>query len=130
MKVGIPKERRPGEARVAASPDTVKRYRGQGLDVVVERGAGRGAAIGDDAFEKAGATLGSAEEALGADIVLKVQRPEDDEAERLTAQGKCRAVLPFCGRGKHAVFHPASSGKIGQRRQPQCLKFVRCNGIE
>ncbi|MCB1883693.1 MAG: Re/Si-specific NAD(P)(+) transhydrogenase subunit alpha [Geminicoccaceae bacterium] len=83
MKVGIPKERRPGEARVAASPDTVKRYRGQGLDVVVERGAGRGAAIGDDAFEKAGATLGSAEEALGADIVLKVQRPEDDEAERM-----------------------------------------------
>ncbi len=41
MKIAIPKERRAGEARVAASPDTVKKYIGMGFEVVVESGAGR-----------------------------------------------------------------------------------------
>ena len=40
MKVGVPKERRPGERRVAASPDTVKRLVGQGVEVLLEAGAG------------------------------------------------------------------------------------------
>ncbi len=55
MIIGIPKERRAGELRVAASPDTVKRLVGQGLTVVVERGAGAGAAYTDDAYGAAGA---------------------------------------------------------------------------
>jgi len=77
MKVAIPKERRPGERRVAASPETVKKYKGLGLDVVVETGAGLGAAFTDDAYREMGAAIAaSAAEALrDADIVLKVQRP-------------------------------------------------------
>ncbi|HYC13359.1 MAG TPA: Re/Si-specific NAD(P)(+) transhydrogenase subunit alpha [Stellaceae bacterium] len=77
MKISIPKERRAHERRVAATPDTVKRLVGQGLEVVVESGAGEGTAFPDDAYRAAGATIaGSAREALGAgDIVLKVQRP-------------------------------------------------------
>ena len=77
MKLAILKERRAGEARVAATPDTVKRLKGLGLDVVVETGAGQGASIPDGAFEAGGAAiapdLGSA--AADADIVFKVQRP-------------------------------------------------------
>jgi NAD(P) transhydrogenase subunit alpha len=57
MKIGIPKERREHEQRVAGSADTVKRYKGVGLEAVVERGAGAGAAIPDQAFTDAGATL-------------------------------------------------------------------------
>ena len=77
MKVAIPKERRPGEARVAASPDTVKKLIGLGLEVTVEAGAGESAAVTDDAFEKSGAKIApDAKAALdGADIVLKVRRP-------------------------------------------------------
>ena len=77
MKISIPKERRAYERRVAATPDTVKRLVGQGLEVVVESGAGEGAAFPDDAYRAAGATIAAnAAEALGAgDIVLKVQRP-------------------------------------------------------
>ncbi|MBP2230399.1 NAD/NADP transhydrogenase alpha subunit, partial [Azospirillum agricola] len=77
MKVAIPKERRAGELRVAASPETVKKLKGLGLDVVVESGAGLGSSIPDAAFAAAGATIAAdAASALGdADIVLKVQRP-------------------------------------------------------
>lgn len=77
MKIAIAKERRPHEARVAATPDTVKRYVGMGLDVAVEAGAGEGAYILDSAYAEAGAVVCAtrAETLSGADIVLKVQRP-------------------------------------------------------
>ena len=77
MKMAILKERRTNERRVAASSDTVKKYKGLGLEVVVETGAGEGAALPDQAFAEAGATIApDATAALeGADIVLKVQRP-------------------------------------------------------
>jgi H+-translocating NAD(P) transhydrogenase subunit alpha len=77
MKVAVVKERRAFEHRVAASPDTVKRMIGMGLQVVVESGAGEGAWFRDAAFAEAGASIAADEAtALGdADIVLKVQRP-------------------------------------------------------
>jgi H+-translocating NAD(P) transhydrogenase subunit alpha len=77
MKISIPKERRPHERRVAATPDTVKRLVGQGFEVVVETGAGEGTAFPDDAYRAAGAQIApDAVSALGAgDLVLKVQRP-------------------------------------------------------
>jgi len=85
MKVAIVKERRAFERRVAASPDTIKRMVGLGLEVVAESGAGEGAQFTDAAFAAAGASIAAdAATALGdADIVLKVQRPLiDQEAER------------------------------------------------
>ena len=77
MKVAVVKERRAFEHRVAASPDTVKRMIGMGLEVVVESGAGQGAWFSDAAFAEAGASIAADQAtALGdADIVLKVQRP-------------------------------------------------------
>lgn len=83
MKVGVVKESRNGEARVAASADTVKKLVGKGVTVLVERGAGVGAAIADAAYEKAGAQLADTADAFGADIVLKVQRPTDEEMSHL-----------------------------------------------
>jgi NAD(P) transhydrogenase subunit alpha len=77
MKVAVVRERRAFERRVAASPDTVKRMLGMGLEVVAESGAGEGACLTDAAFAAAGASIvPDAATALGdADIVLKVQRP-------------------------------------------------------
>jgi NAD(P) transhydrogenase subunit alpha len=77
MKIAIPKERRAHELRVAATPETVRKYIGLGFEVVVETGAGLGSAITDDAFALAGAkVVGDVATTLtGADIVLKVQRP-------------------------------------------------------
>jgi NAD(P) transhydrogenase subunit alpha len=78
MKIGIPKEVRPGERRVAATPDTVGRLRKLGFDVSVETGAGVGASFDDIAFETAGATIVPDARSLwsNADLVLKVQPPE------------------------------------------------------
>jgi proton-translocating NAD(P)+ transhydrogenase subunit alpha len=81
MRIAVPKERRPQERRVAASPDTAKRLVGMGHEVVIETGAGDGAAFPDAAYTAVGATIaGSQAEALGtADVILKVQRPEPQE---------------------------------------------------
>jgi NAD(P) transhydrogenase subunit alpha len=77
MKIGIPRERRPNELRVAASPDTVKRLVGRGVDVLVEAGAGVAARYADQSYAEAGARLVDDPAALyrDADVVLKVGRP-------------------------------------------------------
>lgn len=77
MKIAIPKERRPGEKRVAASPETVKKFVGLGCSVVIETGAGLAADILDEHYTAMGAQIApDAKSALAdADMVLKVQRP-------------------------------------------------------
>ena len=79
MKVGVPKELKPGERRVALVPEAVKKLKDKGFDVVVERGAGRDANLTDADYEEAGATLGTATDAWAADAVLKVAPPEPSE---------------------------------------------------
>ncbi len=77
MRISIPRERRSGETRVAAVPDTVVKLVGLGAEVVVEAGAGAGASIPDRAFAEAGAVIApDAAAALAeADVVFKVRRP-------------------------------------------------------
>ncbi|HSS62955.1 MAG TPA: Re/Si-specific NAD(P)(+) transhydrogenase subunit alpha [Gammaproteobacteria bacterium] len=83
MKLAIPKERHEGETRVAASPETVKKFVGLGAEVVVEQGAGLHSRFTDEAFKEAGATVEGdlAKVIEGADVVLKVGRPEKEELE-------------------------------------------------
>ena len=71
----------PSETRVAAVPETVKKYVGLGADVVVQAGAGGAAGVPDSEFEPAGATIApdAASTARNADIVLKVRRPDAAE---------------------------------------------------
>ena len=79
MKVGVPKETKPGERRVALVPDSVKKLADAGFDVVVERGAGAEANIGDSEYEEAGATVGDAGAVREADAIVKVAAPGPDE---------------------------------------------------
>ncbi|MBI1965143.1 MAG: Re/Si-specific NAD(P)(+) transhydrogenase subunit alpha [Betaproteobacteria bacterium] len=86
MKLGIPAETLPGEARVAATPETVKKLAASGLNaVLVQSGAGAGASIPDDQYAAAGATIvKSAAEVYGqAGIVLKVRAPDAGELAQL-----------------------------------------------
>jgi NAD(P) transhydrogenase subunit alpha len=97
MRIGVPKETAQGERRVALVPDVVSRLRSdtEGLEVVVERGAGAGALIPDAAYEEAGATLtDSAEDALGADVVVKVAAPNAEETGQL---GSDSVLIAFLG---------------------------------
>ena len=79
MLIGVPRETRPGETRVAATPKTVGQLIGLGYDVVIEHSAGAISAFTDAAYLEAGASIGSAEQAWGADIVFHVNPPSDEE---------------------------------------------------
>ncbi|WP_280825773.1 Re/Si-specific NAD(P)(+) transhydrogenase subunit alpha [Mycobacterium sp. OTB74] len=79
MIIGIPRESQPGETRVAATPQTVGQIIKLGYTVVVESGAGVASSFSDAAYVAAGASVGSSEQALHADIVLKVNAPDDGE---------------------------------------------------
>ena len=77
MQVGVIKERRAGELRVAITPETIQKFVGMGLSVVIETKAGLTAAITDKSYQEAGANIvKTPDEALkNADIVLKVRKP-------------------------------------------------------
>jgi NAD(P) transhydrogenase subunit alpha len=80
--VFVPKESADGELRVAATPETVKRYIKEGLSVLIEAGAGAGANIADAAFEAAGAQIAPDARVAwsSADLVLKVSPPQPSAA--------------------------------------------------
>ena len=78
MKIAVAKEIDPSEPRVAASPDTVKKFKALGVDVAVEPGAGLKSGLPDSEFSAAGATV-SADAVKDAEIVIKVKRPEASE---------------------------------------------------
>jgi alanine dehydrogenase len=100
MIVGVPKEIKPSESRVALVPAGVEALVGDGHTVVLERGAGLGSGFGDEAYERVGATLTSSAPDVWAraELVLKVKEPIDAEW-RLLRRGQ--AVFTY--------FHFAAS---------------------
>src|SRR5271170_3952436 len=112
MIIGIPRETRAGETRVAATPETVKKLAASGKHaIVVEAGAGTPSSLPDGEFQGAGAKIGSAEEAFGADIVLKVRGPTPAELPRLKRGAMLIGLLnPF---DAAAVASVAATGVSG-----------------
>ena len=111
MKLAVLKERREGEARVAATPDTVKKFKGLGLDVVIETNAGASARMSDGEYTSSGAMIApDAASALAeADVVLKVRAPDASEIS-LFRKGSVLAALlsPFAE--KEAAAKLAAQG--------------------
>lgn len=89
MRIAVPRETAPGEHRVALVPESAAKLAKAGCVIVVERGAGQAAGFSDSAYHKAGATLASdfAAACQGANLVLKVQRPNDQEISALPGNG-------------------------------------------
>lgn len=85
MRIGICLETHPGERRVAGTPESVKKLRGLGFEVVVESQAGLAAGFDDEQYASAGAGVVTTAECWSADIVLKVRPPQPAEAARLNA---------------------------------------------
>jgi alanine dehydrogenase len=77
--IGIPREIKRDEQRVALTPEGVRELISMGLEVLVEAGAGAGAGIHDEAFTQAGAQLVDREGAWGAHLVVKVKEPQEEE---------------------------------------------------
>ncbi len=84
MRIGVPRESKPGETRAAATPKTVEQIRGLGYEVMVEAGAGAAASFDDAAYASAGAEV-VGDEVWDADVVLKVNAPNEAEVARLRA---------------------------------------------
>lgn len=107
MQIGIPAETRPGETRVAATPETVKKLTAGGHhQVLVQAGAGVAASVPDAQFSEAGAKIvASAAEVYGAsDIVLKVRAPQADEIGQLKANSILIGLLnPYDATGVESV---------------------------
>lgn len=97
MKIGIPLETRPGETRVASTPEIVKKLVGQGFEVVVETGAGVRAGYPDADYEAAGAGLTDRAGAYDVDLLLKVRRPDEADVEAMRAGGLYIGLLESCG---------------------------------
>ena len=93
MKIGVAKETAPGERRVALVPEVLGKLEAAGLDILVEQGAGAGAAIPDQAYADAGATIVSTGELYAqSDAILRVQKPSDSEVKVMRAG---QAVIGF-----------------------------------
>ncbi|WP_395071227.1 Re/Si-specific NAD(P)(+) transhydrogenase subunit alpha [Paraburkholderia silvatlantica] len=106
MHIGVPAETRANETRVAATPETVKKYVAQGHTVTIQAGAGAGASYLDEAYTAVGAQVADAAAAFGADLVLKVQSPTVSE-------------LPFMKRGAVLVgmldpFNAENAAKLAE----------------
>ncbi len=92
LTVGVPKETLAGERRVALVPEVVARLKKDGIEVVVEAGAGDGAFHSDAVFVAQGARVGDRAAAFAADVVVKVQPPTDEEIALIPAG---RALVGF-----------------------------------
>ena len=95
MKIAIPKETREFETRVAATPETVKKFAALGVELVVQAGAGDGANIPDAAYQAAGASIAKtfAAAVKGADVILKVQRPTVAELKSFAKGQKLFCIM-------------------------------------
>ena len=92
MKVGVPKESVAGERRVALVPDVVRKMTAKEMEIVVEPGAGEHAALLDEAYTEAGATVGDG--AWTAEVVAKVAAPTAEEIAKL---GRDSVLIGFLG---------------------------------
>ena len=84
MRIAVPREKQPGEARVALVPESVKKLVAAGVEIGIETGAGQRAGFSDKDYEAAGASVMSRSDLLPeADILVGVNRPEEDDFSRL-----------------------------------------------
>ena len=124
MRIAVLKERAAGESRVAATPETVKKFSALGATVAVESSAGEGARISDEAYREAGAEVASADAVLkGADIVLGVQAP-DPAALEGAAKGAWVAATfdPFGNRSRVDAYAKAEIEALAMEFMPRITR--------
>jgi NAD(P) transhydrogenase subunit alpha len=112
MRIAVAREAGAGEARVAATPETVKRLKGLGVDVTVQSGAGAASGFLDSEYEAAGANIaGTIQDAVkDADVVLKVRRPTEPEAKNYKRGAVVIAIMdPF---GNEAALKPLADAGV------------------
>ncbi|QDZ01367.1 Re/Si-specific NAD(P)(+) transhydrogenase subunit alpha [Nitratireductor mangrovi] len=119
----VPSESDATEGRVAASPETVKRFAGLGFDVIVEKGAGSASRIPDADFASAGATIGKASDISKADIVLKVRRPSPSELKSYRKGAAVFAAMdPYGNEAEIAAMGKAGVSAFAMEFMPRITR--------
>jgi NAD(P) transhydrogenase subunit alpha len=136
MKIAVLKERRADERRVAATPETVKKFVGLGIEIMVEAGAGAAAHFSDDDFQAAGAVIAADPAAAlsGAGVVLKVRRPimdDEDGENELAAMSKGQALIamlnPLIRRADCEAYAQAGVNTYAMELMP---RITRAQGMD
>ena len=136
MKIAVLKERRADERRVAATPETVKKFVGLGVEIMVEAGAGAAAHFSDDDFQAAGAVIAADPAAAlsGAGVVLKVRRPimdDEDGENELAAMSKGQALIamlnPLIRRADCEAYAQAGVNAYAMELMP---RITRAQGMD
>ena len=124
MKIAVVKESEEGERRVAATPETVKKFIGLGAEVMVETGAGSGASIADSDYEAAGGGVGSRAEVLaGAAILLSVQGPDPDILDAAAPGARLAGILnPFGRRDRIDAYAAAGIEALAMEFMPRITR--------
>ncbi|MXO58628.1 NAD(P)(+) transhydrogenase (Re/Si-specific) subunit alpha [Altererythrobacter salegens] len=124
MRIAVLRERAAGECRVAATPETVKKFIALGATVAVEAGAGAGAGISDAAYSEAGAEVGSAAAALkGAGIVLAVQAPDPGDLKGADKGAWVAATFdPFGNRARVDAYAKAGLEALAMEFMPRITR--------
>ncbi len=124
MKIAILKERAEGETRVAATPETAKKFIGLGNEVAVEAGAGLAASITDDAFSDAGAVIGDAASTVkDADIILGVQAPDVAHLKGAKAGAWVAALFdPFGDKARVEAYAKAGLEALSMEFMPRITR--------
>jgi H+-translocating NAD(P) transhydrogenase subunit alpha len=130
MKVGVARETAAGERRVALVPEALGKLIAAGLEILVEAGAGAGAAIPDQAFADAGATVVATDGLYAAaDVILRVQKPAADEAARLrSGQAVVGLLQPLLDPGLMQTLASAGVTAISLDAIPRTLS--RAQGMD
>ncbi len=122
LRIAVLKERAAGETRVAATPETVKKFIALGASVAVEPGAGGGASISDADYAAAGAEVG-ANTAKGADVVLGVQGPDVAQLAGANSGAWIVAGLdPFAQRGRIDAYAQAGFEALAMEFMPRITR--------
>jgi NAD(P) transhydrogenase subunit alpha len=125
MRIAIAREAGAGEARVAATPETVKRIKGLGADVVVQAGAGIAAGMPDADYEAAGATIAATiqDAVKDADVVLKVRRPTEAEVRNYRRGALVIAIMdPFGNEAALAAIADAGIVAFAMELMPRITR--------
>ena len=118
MKIGVLKENKPNEKRVALTPSAVTKIKKLGYDIIIERDAGALSNFFDAAYEQAGVTISSAADIFKCDILLKINKPSQDEIEKLSSN---QTLISF--------FSPATNSESLQMCSKDKLNILSMDSV-
>ena len=118
MKIGVLKEDKPNEKRVALTPSTVSKIKKLGYDISIESNAGLSSNFFNKAYEDAGAEISSTEEIFKCDIILKINKPSAEEIEQLSSN---QSLISF--------FSPATNSESLQMCSKDNLNILSMDSV-